>query len=421
MTALYSILAAGELMKALPYIMIALAAVVLLIAFFVGFGKGWRHVSWIGLLWLAAAGGFFLVKKLLGAKILGVLTPALTGMGLQEKEVAFGAFFLTAFACILAALLVHGLCSLLFRPRVKWVRKQNKGYMRGDNGVLYDDEIEDYDDFEDYGSKDEYVRVGYKQPSVVGRLFGALFCIINVVTIAGIIGSVLLFWVSTTPLKDGALNVIYSHGIVQKLMNYTARYGIDALLIGILVTFAYGGRTKGFMESLRGLFIGLGVFLASAFAFYVPFSPWAQEGGVYLLKAFVERCTGAVSAMGLQGTFGAIAGKLFAGLILAAFIVVGMLLVNLLLKLLVKGIQSVGFLSAIDTALSCLVYLLIGLAVCLLVWAVLYILGTQGIFNVNEMFGANSTLSKGIFDVCDIRLKPILQDIAGKISGLFKR
>ena len=63
---------------------------------------------------------------------------------------------------------------------------------------------------------------------------------------------------------------------------------------------------------------------------------------------------------------------------------------------------------SVDGALAGLIYLVFGIIVCVLVWAVWYVLARYGIFNVEELFTSETTLSKGLFDMCDASLSPLL-------------
>lgn len=429
---LYSILATGGLMKVLPYIGLGFLAAIVVVAFFIGLGKGWRRVSWGGIVWLVAVVAFLFVEKNYGAKIADVVVPKLTMF--KEQERAFVCALLLALACVLAVLILYGIAALIFRPREGWQLRESspviRPKIRRPDDHLYDHESEDYDDYydddddedeeyHDYG--EEYIYVASTQPSLFGRIFGALVCVFNVAAVAVVLGATILHLLSTTSLKTGALAAIYEQNLVKTAVSYASKYGVDALFMGILVMFSCGGSRKGFLAGLRSLIIGLGTTVAVVLGFYIPFSPFAKEGGVYFLHTFVSKCGNAITAVGLTGTVGSIVGKLFAGLILAAFVLVIMLLLNWLLKLAIEGISGVGFLESIDQALSCLVYLFIGLLVCLLVWAVIYFLGTQGIFDTTEIFGNNTILSQGIYDTFELRLRPIFEKIGAQISGFLKK
>ena len=93
-----------DLQQLLPTILIVVCGIVLLIAFFVGFAKGWRRVSWAGCVWLVACLAFFLLHGGIGEAFAQTLAPILAGLSLDGSVAAFAAAFVLAAALVLFAI-----------------------------------------------------------------------------------------------------------------------------------------------------------------------------------------------------------------------------------------------------------------------------------------------------------------------------
>ena len=421
MMPLYSILTSegagtGNLdwLKYLPMIVAIVGIVILLVAFCIGFKKGGRRVSWGGLIWIVAGAAYFLVQHFLGAFILEWVRPLVSGFVTEESVIVFAASFATAVACVFAALLLYGLFALIFRPRYTRKRKNDDIFTKDEESIEYDEEYEDYDDYEKFESRKMIVRSGYNTPSIVGRFMGGLICMINTAAVFIVVLSVSLFLINTTPLKDGALSVLYQTPAVVLLVEYASKYALDLLFIGVMAAIACKGRKNGLLETVRSLLVNIVSIVAVALCFYLPFSPFAvpvSEGGDYFLSAFVTRCTAMTAGLGLPETVAPIVGKILTGIFLAVFVILVLVLINWILKKLVEVVENVKFFRAVDGALSCVVYLVIGIVVVALVWAVWYAMAHYGLFYVEQLFTEESALSSGLFKTYELYLEPYL-DIA---------
>ncbi len=405
-------------METLPTIVLAVVSAVLLIAFFIGFAKGFRRVGWGGLVWVGAATGYFLLEHFLGTE--NPLLPTVQGFVADEMTARLIASLAFALGCILVALVLYGVFSLLLRPRIKRVERNGDRFSVDENGIEYDDERKDYDDYETYRSRKMLVRRNCGKPNVFGRLFGGLFCVINAATVLVAIGVSALLVVYATPLKEGALAGLFENEMMTLVMDYVFGYGFDFLLIGLVVKFARSGYKKGFIESLRALIVGVGRIAGIAAAFWLPFSQFAfpvEEGGVQILHDFTTKCIDAATMMGLPETFAPIVGQLLAGLLLFVLVLLVFLLLNFIMKTLAEGIEGVGFFRAIDGSLACVVYLVVGVAVCAFVAAAFYTVSAYGIFDVNTLL-AGEGLSKKLIDCCGTYIQPALDNFNALISGI---
>ena len=367
----------------------ALCAAVIVFALIIGFVKGIRRVSWSGVVWLVAGAAFFLLTK--------------------DDPKATPATFVIAAICIIVTLILYGVCSLYFRPHEKWVKREGDRFRTDEYGIFYDEEYEDYDDYEQYETRKMLIMKGMGTPSIFGRIFGGLVCALNAaMTMFAVLGTAFLLLSTVESLKQGALSALFENIYVTKIGGYVSAYAMDMLAIGIIVYVACIGYEKGLIESFRAVFVKLGAVVAVVASFYLPFSPYADNGG---LSTFVGKFISATQQIGLSGKVAEIAGKILMGMLACAVALAIVKLIDIALKKLAEAIQDVSFLSILDGSVSCLIYLVIGVAVCIAVWAVFFTLGYYGIFDPLELFTADSLFSNGIYDLVEKYLAPILAKI----------
>ena len=375
-------------MEPLYVVMIACAAI-LLIAFLIGFFKGFRKVSWGGFVWLVTGAAFFVLAEK-------------TSFGEGKKA------FLLAAVCIVAALAAYGLCSLLFRPKAKWVYRTGSRFEKDSNGFEYDPKELEYDDYEENGVEEVLVTKGYGKPSIFGRILGALICTVNTAMVLSTVLCAVLFIVDCTALRNVGLiaqayqTQIKGVAVIPTVLPFVYKYALDLALIGIIVGVASKGAQKGFLETIRVLIVKIGGLVAFALGFYLPFSGYADaENGIYFLAKVVERCTAMLQSFGVDGMLLSIGGKLVSGILLCAFIGLALWIVNFVLKQFVTVIHNVGFLKTVDGAISCVAYVAIGAVICVAVWSMLFVFNHYGILNFSEVLAGDSArLSKGLFELC---------------------
>ena len=435
MTQFYSILtteanASNDFLQFLPLILLGVFGIILVVAFIVGYKKGARRVSWAGPVWLVASLAFCLLQGLLGEAIAGALQSPISNITaglpfeadaivkMTDALTSFLPPFIIAVGCILLVMVGYGLCSHAFRPRIKMIPKTADAYTMDEDGVEYDEDHEDYDDYEDYTTRKMPMRINCQTPAFGGRLLGGLICFVNVFMVLATVVVLCLFMLNATPLKYGSLAFLYEFELggfmpIPALLTFAHRFALDIFFIGILIAFICKGRRNGFVETFRGLMKFVGLF-AVLFAFYLPFSAWAKEGGYYFLWAFTERCVSAMKGIFGEGNLAwlaPIAGKLLTGLLSAGFFVAVFLLINWILKRLGEFTIKHPFARVMDGILSGLIYFFVGVIVCLLVWAVWYLLTRYGIFDVKAMFSETATLSNGLFNVLEAVIEPLLVKI----------
>ena len=245
---------------------------------------------------------------------------------------------------------------------------------------------------------------------------------LNIAMIVGVALGVVLLIANATALKDGALSGLFAFKIGKFnatlwLLGYSKKYALDMLFIGVLVAYACKGNKNGFVATLRNIIVKFGVTVAVFVSFYLPFSKFAGQDGLYYLHKLVTRFDSAFGKM-IKGQYAEIitpiVSKIFAGLLLAGLATLACLLVSWLLKKASDCIKKVGWLKTIDGSVSGILYLVFGVLVCACVWALLYILGYFGVFYLQELAVQESLLSKGLLNTCENVIKPFLAKFTGR-------
>ena len=413
----YALLAnteAFDLLQELPALIGGFAAVMLLIAFFIGFKKGFRKVSWGGCVWVVASGGFFLLEYSFGAE--NPLKPLFATIISNKATVAFLASFVCAIGCIMVALALQGVCSLLFRPRIKFMEKKKN---RRKRGLKFERAEMDCDDYEDYHSRKIVVRKGMRKPSIFARFFGGLICAVNLATVLVSVLSMALFAVCVTRLNEGLFAPAFQDEYMSRVQEYAIRYTFDFLMIGLILKIARSGFEKGCIESLRLLVIGVGRLVAIGLAFYVPFSGRAlsvEEGGVRIFHSFVYRCIGAAKIMGLPEAYAPLVGKLLAGILLFVLVLIVFAILSFFFKKLTAAVDGISAFRVADGVLACVIYLVIGSAICAFIGSAFYALGAYGIFDINTLIGKTSLVKK-LLDVCGLYIQPVIDSFNAMVAG----
>ena len=247
---LYSILATRDaVVKGVMIGVLVFCALALVIALCVGAKKGVRRVSWLGVTWLFTGLLFCLLHKFIGGWLAGILSPLTQKIPLADSVKAFAPSLVLASACLLIGMLVHGIMALVLRPKRKYVRKEADVFTKDDDWVEYDDEAEDYDDYEKYASRKLVQKSGYAKPSLMGRVFGSLTCMINCAMVLATVILFTLFVLQATPFRDTTFASLFSIGAVNAVVAFTKNYALDFLMLGIAISFLLKGRKNGFSTS----------------------------------------------------------------------------------------------------------------------------------------------------------------------------
>lgn len=383
MISLHSILATGLASK-LPTLIFAVTAVALAIAFSMGFVKGFRKVSWNGLIWATAAAIFSFVG-LAGTPSGGVTRQLVVTLAV-------------AIIYIVATLIFYGILAHFLRPKVRWVKDNVNGDTSlAEYGLEFEPEYVDYDGEDDprpYGKRLQ--KTGCNPPSIIGRLLGGISCALNVGMLFWAVGSVGLLAISSTGLSNMVIGTVLEHAFIAKLLKAAQRYLLEWLCIGVIVVVAKVGFKNGLLNSLRTVIITIGSVALIGFCFYLPFSPLgAKETGLFsFVNKFIVRCSTALKRFPLPP----VVSKLFAGCCFAGCGVVFMIIVNILLKKCCNLVDGSAPTRMVDRLLSCVVYIFAGVIALVAVWVGLAVLDRLHLFHISEVLNEYTPLSNALFN-----------------------
>ena len=387
MAFLYAIMATGGgIGEWIPLIVASVIGVILIIAFCIGLKKGVRRVSWTGLCWLVACVAFFLIRGALG------------------KNIEFAVSLIIALACVFFVLLVSGILSIFFREEWKTLRRKKI------EEALAEEERKENGDWWDCDEYAERKRKDSDKPSVAGRIFGGVICLINVGAVLFAIACSALLIISATPLKDGALESVFANGTTKGLLAFSRKYLLDAVFIGIFLGFVCEGNRNGLVGTFRTLFAHIGGILLTATCLLLPFSPLAWENGVPVLHSvvtkFADICNGWWGEK--LPTLAPLLGKAFVGVLLAIIAVLIAVFFNWLLKKAEKGVAKIMWLRIVDGGIASILYLVFAVVMCAIIWGVLYALAYYGVMSFSALGLQETWISEGVFEIFETHLQPIL-------------
>lgn len=379
--ALHTLLAIDP--KQILTIALIACGVILLLAFFIGCKKGFCKIGWGGLMWaVAAVAAVVLCKNFSGEK-----NPLANIGAFSEKAVlADGVLALAALAAsVLAALLINAIASLIFRPK-----KEKE-----------EDEVED-------------IYFSEKGVNIIDRLVGGIVCVLNTVLILGAIVVIALVVANITPLKN-TLSAVYENNIVAKVMGKAKIYAMDVLSVGVVILIAKAGYRSGALGSLRTLLITFGGLLITALGFGLPF--FAPNAAV--ISTVVQKCTALIEGpvSKVSAALAPIAGKLVAGIALVVILMIVYMLLNGILKLFSRAVRSSRPFRVVDGTLACLLYLVLGVAVVAVFWALLYALEYCGLYGFSGLFTTESPFVNRIYELCAEYIAPHLETIKAKLPA----
>lgn len=390
MAFLYTMMATGGgIGEWIPLIVASVIGVILIIAFCIGLKKGVRRVSWTGICWLVACVAFFLIRSALG------------------KNAEFSVTLVVALACVFIVLLGNGLLSIFFREEWKTEKRKRT------EEALAEAERTQNGDWWDCDEYDERKKKEGEKPSVAGRIFGGIVCLINVgAVLFAIVCSVLLI-ISATPLKDGALESVFANGATQGLLSFSQKYLLDAVFIGIFLGFVCEGARNGLVGTFRTLLAHIGGILLTVACLLLPFSPLAGENGVPVLHnvvaKFADICNGWWGEK--LPVLAPLLGKAFVGVLLAIIAVLIAVFFNWLLKKAEKGVVKIMWLRIVDGGIAGILYLVFAVVMCAVIWGVLYALAYYGVMSFSALSLQETWISEGVFELFETHIKPILDGL----------
>ena len=416
MTHLYSLLTtqrAKDWMKFLPKGVVIACALFLLIAFTIGFLKGFRKVSWLGLVWGGIGGLYFLLEKLIGDK--NPVSLLLSRVSSKTAAIRFLSSFALLCGCILVVFILFGICSLVFRPSIK--RKIKGGsYLDREDGIEYDDDAEDYEDYNE--RQMVYIRKGCGKPSIFARIIGGFICAINVATILFAFGGVAFLGINSVPLLKSKFDVIYTNPKIIKLFPYLLHYVFDFVFIGIITLTMYKGYKRGTAEGARKLIINLSRLIAITLSFGLPFFQSTKVGGTEVILKLTDKSVQLLQGIISNELISKIGGRLLLGCVLCIISIIIIELINCILKKIVDFIWESKLLKTVDKIVSCFVYAIVGTLICIAVWAVLFLLQRYTSLSLSTMFSGHAKISHSLIEAFKIYLQPYVDDFLRVLKNL---
>ncbi len=407
MQILYSLLAMPAwLTEHAQWIAIGAAALIVLIAFFVGFAKGFTRLGWGALIWAGACALFGLLESKFHND-----NPILKIGGIAKLDPGVQSFASTlsiAVVAVLAALVVFALLALLCRPKKR--KKAVLRYYREDD----DEEIEDEDD-EEEETRGERTRAEGR-PCAFNRILGGLAAVVNTAVVLAAIACLALVVLDVTPLRGGSLKSLFESGVVAKSWGYIHVHTLDFLLLAIVTAMGYGGYRMGIIRGFRSVFLTVAYIAAVGGAFALPFLKWAADKEWLSFIGKLSGYFGGLIGKALPEGVAVVLGKVACGFVLCIGFCIVVAVIGLLLKLLAKAVAKVPVLRVIDGALSTLFMIALGVLVCALIAALLYLLEYYGFFQSSSLFEAKSSFMSGLYDAFDEYLRPLLEKLGGLVE-----
>ena len=400
-------------MEYLPLGVAIACGLLLLAAFLIGYFKGFRRVSWFGLVWGGIGGSYFLLEKLLGEK--NPVRSLLSRMSLDGSAVRFLSSFALLAGCILVVFIAFGICSIVFRPSIK--RKFKEGsYLDREDGIEYDDYAEDYEDYNE--TQVVYIRKGYRKPSIFARIIGGFICAINVATILFAFGGVAFLGINSVPLLKSKFDIIYTNPKIIKLFPYLLHYVFDFVFIGIITLTIYKGYKKGTAEGARKLIINLSRLIAITLSFGLPFFQSTKVGGTEVILKLTDKSVQLLQGVISNELISKIGGRLLLGCVLCIISIIIIELINCILKKIVDFIWESKLLKTVDKIVSCFVFAIVGTLICIAVWAVLFLLQRYTSLSLSTMFSDHAKISHGLIESFKIYLQPYVDDFLRVLKNL---
>jgi hypothetical protein len=356
------------------------------LAFLVGAVKGFRKVSWTGLTWLA-----------------GVALFALVGMFMPKMEGILGivVYLILAIACGLVTMVLFKILLRNVRPRVRWVKDDLDGDTSlAQFGLEFEPEYLDYDgedDWQPYGKRIH--RTGFTPPNFAFRLIGGLTCAINVGIILWAIASAVLLAINATSLAEKNIGLMLQSGGTEKFLKFSKLAFFEVMSIGLVILVAKKGYVNGWLNTIRVVIVAVGTLGLMVLCMYLPFSKFASQdsSGWHFLVSFVNRCihlSERVVPVLVEPL-----GKIMAGCFLSFACFLFMIGLNIILKHCCRLVSKTAPTRIVDTVLSCLLYMVIGAAICVAIWFVLAAMDYCDLFYISKAMSEDGAhLSNGLYN-----------------------
>lgn len=398
MISLHSVLASGN---AIATMIEAIFVIFLVLAFSLGFAKGFRKVSWFALRIVVAWGVYFAMSSMIPINGTRPLINALFSL-------------LIAVGCIVGTMLAFGALACKLRPKIRWVKDDVNGDTSlAEYGLEFEPEYLDYDGEDEarpYGMKIK--NTGNGPPSAFGRILGGIACLMNVWVIFFVLAAPMVMLIDSNIINMSSMQEFVNGGTYKGMLMIVKTCAMDFLMIALMVLMAGKGYNSGLIDNLRALFVWALRLGGVALCCYFPFSSaaTAETGALVALGNFVDKCT--VMFEGTGGALSGIIGKLFASICLTSIWLLIVALLNYILRKLCDSVYANRGTRTLDGVVGAFVYTIIGAAIVLLMWFFIVAMSNFGIFNVENIVSETQAASCNLYQyakaVLDGLLAPVL-------------
>lgn len=379
-------------------------ALLALIAFCVGCGKGFSNLSLRPFSWAFGCAAFlaseyFLHDKCFIAGILGDADPAI---------VHFASTLTWLVVALVARWVIFGGLYALMKGSQKTKLAKaaaiNRAEKEGAEEIL-SDENKTYK---------HLPLAGKIKPGPLNRLFGGIFSLLNVTIVLGAVAAFVMVVLNVTPLYD-KVTWLYA-GDMESIWGYVRVLTLDCLMIALLCAIIVKGYKEGLLNGVRTLGITLLKLAAIVFGLALPFLPMAAEGATFgFLSVGATKLTELIpleGALAMLTSILPVVFKVIFGIVLAIVLNLIAKFIGWLLGKLLDIVDSIDVLWRIDGVIGAIVYAVIAIVVVAAIGVILYVLEYYGVFVSSQLFSANSPIMGGMFEVFDVALRPLLEKVA---------
>ena len=372
MNMLYSLLA----INAADFAVYGAIAAVAILAFVIGYVRGFTRTGWGAFAWAVIVSGWLLFETKIRKD------GELFNMSGWTASVLLLAIF------IAVVFLLFGILAGLLRPKKKnydtiiqqyYQHKEEKFVGTYEETEKYDDEEQEAEDKKRGGKGfKKPFKVKKQKPRFINRLFGGLISLLNCVIVIAALAAVFL---SVAPVYGVEVEDVYSVAILKKCRPFIERHALDLLLSAVIAGMAYGGWRAGFLRGFRGFLQSIGAFVSIVGGFALPF---LKVGFVVNMNEFFAEGIGHFVKEGsMIEQFVPVLGQLASGLLLAILLAVVFALLCKLLQVLARNTRRSGPVRFIDGVLGIVAMAVLSVALLAFIFAVLTLL---------EYFGLNLKL-----------------------------
>ena len=254
---------------------------------------------------------------------------------------------------------------------------------------------------------------GTIKPGPLNRLFGGIFSLANVLIVLAAVAAFAMVVLSVTPLYS-TLEWAYT-GAMEAIWGYVRVWTLDFVLIALICLIIIKGYREGLLNGVRTLGIAIAKLAAIVFGLALPFLPIAAEGGALgFLSVGAVKLTELIpleGALAMLASILPVVFKVVFGIVIAIVLSLLVKLIGWLLGKLLDVVDNVDALWRIDGIIGAIVYAVIALAVVAVIVVVLYTLEHYGVFAASQLFSTKSPIMGGLFDVCDLTVRPLLEKV----------